>query len=467
MLQGRWPRRSNALALSIALFAAAALISPFAASAQSQNVTVQINGMTGDGWPQAQVVASVLSADGSTVPGLTTADLRATLNGGDVPIEAVAQGVNSDQPIDVVLALDVSGSMEGDALEQAKASALSFLEQLGPDDELAIVAFGTTVETVLPFTTDRSAAQSAIDGLIAEGSTALFQATADSVHLATSGESGRRAVVLLSDGVDFGSPILREEALATAGTGSVPFFAIGLGNEIDRAYLRDLTELTGGQFAETPTPEGLADLYQEVGELLRGQYIITLDASELSIERSAPATLFVEVTQGELTASDQRDVCAQNVCAAVAGITAGQQIEGRSTIEAQVVAVEPVTSVRLLIDGQPIETLVAPPYEFSIDAATLADGDHDIAIEAETASDSVTTGVIAVRVGAAASSSGGMASGLLPIAVIGAVGVAVVLVILFVMRRRRGRAPRPGPVAPELPPDPPPGPGARLQDRAP
>lgn len=452
MLQGRrqrWTRFAGLAALIVAL--AATFMSP--ANAQTPGLTVQITGMTGEQWPETQAVLSVLGSDGRPLPNLTAENFRAALNDSDVPVTAVAQGVNSSQPIDVVLVLDVSGSMAGDALDQAKTAAHSFLDQLGPEDRVAIVTFGTAVTTALPFTADRAAARAAIDGLSAEGITALYEATAEGVRVASGGQNTRRAIVLLSDGGVgiLSGAVTREEAIATAETGGVPVFAIGLGIEIDRAYLRELADKTGGQFAETPSPEGLAALYQEFGALLRGQYILTLDASALEIKRSQPATLRVEVTQGDLSGNDERAVCAQNVCIAIGGLEDGERVDGERTIEAQVVATEPVTSVALLVDGQTISTLDAPPYAFTIDARSLSDGDHTLVAEAATLTDSFRSAEIGVRIGAAASAGGGLTSGLLPVAAIAVIAVAAVLAVLFVLRRRRGRGPQMAPTSPEPP----------------
>ena len=259
------------------------------ASAQDAGLEVAVAGLTPDGWPEAQAVVTVLGADGRPVAGLKEADFTARVNGEFLPVHAVSQGVDSTLAIDVVLALDVSGSMGDGALAQAKVAARDFLGGLGPDDNVAVVAFSDTVTVVQPFTQDRELATQAIDGLVADGETTLYQATSESVELAAGAGSGRQAVVLLSDGVDNGSDSSRGDALAVAETMGVPVIAIGLGADIDRAYLEALAEASSGRFAATPSAEGLAQVYQEAAELLRGQYVLTLDASELQLDRSEVA----------------------------------------------------------------------------------------------------------------------------------------------------------------------------------
>ncbi len=293
-------RRPGAWRAWVLLVLATLLLSAMGVSAQEQALTVKVAGLTADGWPQAQAVVTVLGSDGHPLADLAETHFRAQLNDRPVPVVAVIQGVDSSLAIAVVLALDVSGSMEGGALEQAKVAARRFLEGLGPQDSVAVLTFHDAVDLVQPFTQDRAAAGAAIDGLTAGGATTLYQATVESVSLAAAADSSRRAVVLLSDGLDNGSVLLSADALTMAETLGVPVFAIGLGADIDRDYLQELAQISGGQFAETPSPEGLAQIYQEAGELLRGQYILTLDASGLALAESEARTAAAVKRQSEL-----------------------------------------------------------------------------------------------------------------------------------------------------------------------
>jgi Ca-activated chloride channel family protein len=296
----RLPTRRNTrsrlglLAVALAAIALAALGAPQGAPAQGPPLTVNVVGFSADDWPAPQAIITVENEQGQPIADLEPSAFQAYLNDEAAPVTAVAHAVDGSLPIAVVLALDVSGSMEGAALDQAKAAAGGFLQSLGPLDTVAVVTFSDSVAVLQPFTLDRNAAAAVIASLAASGETALYDATSESARLAAGSASSRRSVVLLSDGLDNGSQLSREEALAAATTLGVPIFAIGLG-DIDRVYLGELADATGGQFAETPSPEGLTLLYQQVAERLRGQYVVTLNSSALEAARADAATLRIDV----------------------------------------------------------------------------------------------------------------------------------------------------------------------------
>ena len=451
MLQRRRPRAMGRTAWPcLILLAAAAFLTLVARASAQQELTVQVAGLTAVDPARAQAVVSVLDGEGRPVANLTDAQFQAWLDDAPLPLVEVSQAVDSSLPIAVVLALDTSGSMEeGGALQQAKEAAGRFLDGLAPQDSVAVITFDDTVDVVLPFTQDRRAAATAIDGLTASGATALYEATAESVRLAASAESSRRVVVLLSDGLDHGSALPRADALSTAQTLGVPVFAIGLGADIDRDYLSELARVSGAQFAETPSPDGLAQLYQEVGELLRGQYILTLDLSGIDLAESQAATLRVEATSADLSGSGERAVCLQPICITLGDLVDGERLEEARTVLAQVIAAEPVASVSFFVDGEPVSTVEAPPYQFALDPASWSKGEHALAVEVTTVAGATSAREIVVRTGPA---SGGAISSLLVIAaaLIAAIIAALVLFV-YVRRRRRGGEE----ALPSAPPEPP------------
>jgi hypothetical protein len=95
--------------------------------------------------------------------------------------------------------------------------------------------------------------------------------------------AGNRAVLLLSDGRDEGpggagrgSKIANpEDGIEEANRANIPVFVVGLGKEIDRQYLTRLSLRTGGTFQETPDSAKLAELFQNVEDLLKQQYRLT------------------------------------------------------------------------------------------------------------------------------------------------------------------------------------------------
>jgi hypothetical protein len=436
--------RLTAIALLVLSFTIAGSRELFA---QQQNLTVKVDGFKADDWAKTRVIVTVLNGEGKPALGLTDRDFLTQINGTAVPATGLARGVDSDLPAFVVLAFDVSGGLPPGALDQAKAAGNQFIDGLGPNDSVAVLAFSDTANLAQPFTQDRAVAHAALNGLAAGGGDALYAATTQSILLASaSADTGRRAVVLLSAASDNGNNELRQQSLIAAKGLGVPVFAIGLGNGIDREYLRDLSGGGGGQFTEAATSEGLIQLYQDLSELLRDQYVLTLDASVLGLRPSDAATLRVTATLNGSSGSDERVVCPQRLCVRLSDVAAGDQIAKARTVTAEVVSAVPVTSVTFYVDGRKAATVTQPPYQFTLDPQKFSGGGHTLAAEVASGTASTRGADVQVRFGG----SGGSSGSSFPVigAVVALAVVALLLVVYVWLRRRRGGAEGPRPVSP-------------------
>ena len=320
-------------------------------SGQPETLTVNLASFSSDGDSSTRALVTVLDRQLRPVVDLVAADFNVQVNGEPALISGLERGVDNSLPISVLLALDVSGSMEGGALDEAKGAAINFLESLESQDSVGVLTFADEVSLVLPFTQDKAATVAAIEGLVAGGETALYRATETGLRLAAEEGSSYRAVILLSDGVDNGSVFVQDDVYSTAATLGVPVFAIGLGDDIDREFLESIATLSGGSFAETPSPAGLAQLYAQAGELLRGQYILTLDTAGLVFVAAEPTLLRVEVASSAGTGSVARSVCAQELCVALGLVVPGEQLAAVRTVSANVISSEPMVSVSLMVAG--------------------------------------------------------------------------------------------------------------------
>lgn len=416
--------------------------------AQQQNLTVKVNGFTARDWAHAQVVVTVLDAAGHPVSGLTKASFAPRLNGTAVDPVGLSQGIDSSLPLSVVVALDVSDGMQGAALDQAKLAAHHFLDGLGPRDTIAVFGFNDAVSLVQPFTQDHTAAGAAIDRLAAGGRRALYQATVQSILQASaSADTGRRAVVVLSDGAD-ASGGQSQQALFAAQALGVPVFTIGLGGSIDRDYLQRVAQVSSGLFTETSAPEGLVQLYQNVSELLRDQYVLALDASSLGLSTTEPADLSVTATANGSSGSDQRAVCPQRLCVRLTDVASGDQLSKARTVTANVVAVDAVTSVSLYVDGNKTATLTQPPYQFTLDPTQFSGGDHTLAAEVASAAASARSADVQVRFDLGGA-SGSSSSSFIVIGAVVVLAVVALLLVVYFFRRRSGGAEAPRPVSPQ------------------
>ena len=126
---------------------------------------------------------------------------------------------------------------------------------------------------------DKTTARVAIRATTARGDTALYDALYSSVE-AFKGRPGRKAVILLSDGVDddgYGKQLSGhsvEDVLTLAKSINVPVFTIGLGTEIDAQLLKRIAIETGALNFSAPQASDLQRLYDGIGQQLAGQYNI-------------------------------------------------------------------------------------------------------------------------------------------------------------------------------------------------
>ena len=213
----------------------------------------------------------------------------------------VVRDVTRDEAT-VILTIDTSRSMQATDVEPnrfdaAKSAARAFLEEVPDSYAVGIVSFSTSADPVLPPTTDREAAETAINELRLGSGTALGQAIVRSAELAVAREDGESApgdgerspaaVLLLSDGAQTTGQVQVPAAAQRARELGVPVSTIGLGTgdavvEVPRPggltervvvapdlpALRQIAQTTGGRFFEAPSAARLEEVYRELGTRL-------------------------------------------------------------------------------------------------------------------------------------------------------------------------------------------------------
>ncbi|MCP9495956.1 MAG: VWA domain-containing protein [Pyrinomonadaceae bacterium MAG19_C2-C3] len=146
--------------------------------------------------------ASVLDARGRAVRDLTVSDFQITETNVERRITNVVAG---EAPFNLVLLLDVSGSVE-ERLEFIRRAALAFVASARPQDRISIVSFRDDVQNISGFTTNRPALRESINDIQAGGATALYDSLAyvllETLRPLQNKSDERTAIVVLSDGDD-------------------------------------------------------------------------------------------------------------------------------------------------------------------------------------------------------------------------------------------------------------------------
>jgi tight adherence protein B len=185
---------------------------------------------------------------------LLFAALAAALFGGRADAQETADDV------EVILAFDASGSMRH-AIESAKAAANEFVNAMPADVRIGLEAFGDDVTVLSPPTTDRALLSAQINGIVADGDTALYDAVVAAAPQFTRAAE-RRVLVILSDGKDDGSTATLDQAIAAVQGEHVE--AISLTTpETDLASLLAL-----GRVTSADDPAGVSAAFARVADLL-------------------------------------------------------------------------------------------------------------------------------------------------------------------------------------------------------
>jgi Ca-activated chloride channel family protein len=177
---------------------------------------------------------------------------------------------------DILVALDVSGSMQP-ALAELKAAAAGFLSSLRPADAVTLAAFNTSLFVLSPHGSAPATRLAALDGLRASGSTALYDVMIQGADLMKN-SGARRAMVMLTDGDDISSRSSLSGARMALQSSDVVLYVIAQGKAASDAKLRDqintLALETGGAAFLAPRMSELKDHFAEIVEELTSQYVL-------------------------------------------------------------------------------------------------------------------------------------------------------------------------------------------------
>jgi Ca-activated chloride channel family protein len=236
------------------------------------------------------ISAVVKTKDGQAQEGLTKDDFILKQDGKEVPIHYFSRG--SEVPLSFALMVDTSGSQATFIGDESLASDVFFETMLGrQEDRAMLVQFDTTVLQLKSMTNSASALHFALSRMsqraAAKGGTLLYDAVYVVAKDALAKETGRKAMVILSDGGDNGSRRSLAEAIEQAQRADVQVYSIlysmfkGLsGGNTGRPpqadpgleALEKLSESTGGHVFTVSRTMSLREIFAQIADDLRLQY---------------------------------------------------------------------------------------------------------------------------------------------------------------------------------------------------
>ncbi len=197
----------------------------------------------------------------------------------EVPAAEVIVGIQqlwrreAKKPVDLVVVMDISGSMEGEKINAARVSLVQFIDRLDDRDRLQLILFRDELITLTPLSPlgeKREDVRRRVAGVIEEGETRLYDAIKLAYDdLAANGESNHiHAIVVLTDGADTVSDMTLEQLMREVGNlgeggDATKIFTIAFGDDADREVMQRIAEMTGGKQYDS-TPQTIGRIYREI-----------------------------------------------------------------------------------------------------------------------------------------------------------------------------------------------------------
>ena len=197
----------------------------------------------------------------------------------EIPSAPVIEGIQSlwrqtKKTVDLIVVMDISGSMEGDKITTARSSLLQFVQKLDERDRLRIDLFSSDISTLTPLTPIGQKRQQVLDsvsGIFEQGNTSLYDATLRAYQdLQVEGDPKHiRAIVVLSDGQDTASSATIDQVISqitateSEGGNAIKVFTIAFGDDADKVVLQAIADPSGGRQYDS-SPETIQKIYDEI-----------------------------------------------------------------------------------------------------------------------------------------------------------------------------------------------------------
>ena len=351
----------------------------FAPTAAAEGPGLSLQRVDVSQFPTIRTYVSVANSSGVPITGLDAQAFVIQEDGKPVDAISVEPVVDSQEPIAIIVAVDTSGSMAAqDKIAHARDAASAFVDALGPNDRLSIVAFATDVRVVQEPTPDRAALKEAIGGLAAKGDTRLYDAVAEASRRQAGQTVRRKVLLVLSDGEDTKSDANLENAIAAATGASSPVYAIGLGSEVKKDVLDKLATATGGQSVYVDDPAQLRTTFLSISDQLRRQYVLRYTSRLAPDDKPHGLAVQVQYSGVQVTGLRSFTLPAPPAPPTITGLPVAGPVSGPLRVTVDVPG--GAQSVELLVDDQPRGATRTPPFVLDWDTGRENAGPHRVIV---------------------------------------------------------------------------------------
>lgn len=220
-----------------------------------------------------QVTVTVTDDNGRFIGGIGRPAFRVFENGKQEPITYFA---SQDVPLELIVAVDISGSMTS-SMPKLKKAVKEFLGAVPAKDQVTLLGFNDSVFALTRKTTDPAERVKSVDRLAPWGATALYDVIMRGVDM-LGRQIGRKALVVFSDGEDQGSHVALEDVERKLQASDVTLYMIAQGRGISQDYLKKsmqrLTATTGGRTFTTDNIDQLHGAFSDLLDELSNQYLL-------------------------------------------------------------------------------------------------------------------------------------------------------------------------------------------------
>jgi VWFA-related protein len=220
-----------------------------------------------------QVTVTVMDGHGHFVRGLPRTAFHVSEDG---KTQTLSHFASEDVPLELVVAVDISGSMTP-AMPKLKKAVKEFLSAVPRQNIVTLLGFNDNIFTIMRRTTDAGERAKAVDRLAPWGSTALYDVMLRGIEM-LGRQTGRKALIVFTDGEDQGSHAAITDVERRLQSSDVTLYMIGQGRGVTtdglRKIMQRLSTPTGGRALFTDSIDELHDAFNELLDELANQYLL-------------------------------------------------------------------------------------------------------------------------------------------------------------------------------------------------